>query len=149
MVATIVDYIVLAVFFVALFKSFGEPNEEGGYTVSGLPASMPLLFWFCYFVLAETFFKRTLGHYIFGLRVVSIANEGSVFFQSLKRRLADLVEIVWCFGLIAIVLVKNTKFNQRLGDILAKTIVVDLNDEEQKELGVEFDDIASNGEAIF
>jgi uncharacterized RDD family membrane protein YckC len=50
------------------------------------------------------------------------------FGQVIKRRIADALEITWCFGLIAFILVKNTEFQQRLGDLWAKTQVVDRNE---------------------
>jgi hypothetical protein len=46
------------------------------------------------------------------------------FGQTFVRRICDALEIVWCFGLIAFLLVKNTQQNQRHGDLLAKTLVI-------------------------
>ena len=46
--------------------------------------------------------------------------------QSFKRHLLDPIDMSM-FGLIAIIIIKNTNYNQRLGDLWAKTIVVKNN----------------------
>lgn len=50
--------------------------------------------------------------------------------QSIKRHLLDLMDFQ-IFGLIAVLTIKNTEFNQRLGDLWAKTIVLDKTDSVQ------------------
>jgi uncharacterized RDD family membrane protein YckC len=40
------------------------------------------------------------------------------------RRICDALEISWCFGFVAFLLVKSSPYNQRLGDMIAKTRVV-------------------------
>src|SRR5690242_14885078 len=122
-----IDYIIICVFSFGYVMLFGKPNAEGGKTITGLPALVPMLFWFCWLVLAEVFFGTTLGHYINGLKIVSMEGGKPSFSQSLRRRLCDVIEISWCFGLIAFLIIKNTQFHQRLGDIWARTLVVDKN----------------------
>jgi uncharacterized RDD family membrane protein YckC len=126
--ATLIDYtIVFGLTFVYIYVA-GEPNEEGGYTVTGLAALAPLLGWFLYFIVAEAAFGGTIGHQLFDLKVVSTDGNDPTFSQTIRRRLADVLEISWCFGLIAFILVKSTAHNQRLGDTWAKTIVIGKKD---------------------
>jgi uncharacterized RDD family membrane protein YckC len=127
-VATLIDYALIFGLTIAYIYLVGKPNEEGVFTVTGLPALVPLLFWFLYFVLAESSLGGTLGHQLFKLKVVSINNRQPTFSQTLLRRISDALEIAWCFGLIAYILTKNTPNSQRLGDIWAKTIVIGKND---------------------
>ena len=134
--ATIIDYTFLFAFFIWFVYSYGEPDGEGGYVVSGTAALIPVAVWFVYCILAEGIFGFTLGHYAVGLKVRSADGNAISFVQVVKRRICDAVEISWCFGLIAYILARNTQFHQRLGDIWAKTIVVELK--EQLELK-EFD----------
>ena len=77
----------------------------------------------------EAYCGQTLGHALLGIKVVSLDGSAISFGQALKRRLCDAIEISWCFGLIAFILVKSTGNQQRLGDIVAKTYVT-LKDEE-------------------
>ncbi len=69
-------------------------------------------------------YTGTLGHQIVGLKVLSQNNTKLTFGQILKRRIADIIEISWCFGFIAFIIAKGNENSQRLGDILAKTIVI-------------------------
>lgn len=63
------------------------------------------------------------------LEVRSIKNSKLTFSQSLKRHLLSIFDL-WPFGILGYLLIKNTKYNQRLGDLWAKTIVIDKNDAE-------------------
>ena len=120
-----IDYVIICAFTFGYIMLFGKPNSEGGKSVTGLPALVPMLFWFCWLVLSEVFFGTTFGHHVNGLKVVSMEGEKPSFSQSLRRRLSDVIEITWCFGLVAFLIIKNSQFHQRLGDIWAKTLVVD------------------------
>ena len=73
---------------------------------------------------------NTLGNYLQKLKVVSIqeSKKDINFGQALKRHLVDMLD-VWFF--LGIILFKNTKYNQRLGDLWAKTIVIDKTDPKQ------------------
>ena len=70
----------------------------------------------------------TMGHLICKIKVVSQTKERVTLWRTFKRRVMDALEIAWCFGLIAYLLAKNTQYNQRLGDILAKTCVIGKDD---------------------
>jgi uncharacterized RDD family membrane protein YckC len=126
--ATIIDYVIIFALTFYYIYQFGTPNDEGGYTVTGWMALIPMAFWFFYFIIPETFLHATLGHLIFNLKVISIDNREPSFGQIFIRRISDALEIAWCFGLIAFILVKNTQQNQRLGDIRAKTLVIGKNE---------------------
>jgi uncharacterized RDD family membrane protein YckC len=127
--AGLIDYSIISTFFYVFVYSFGQPNDEGGYTVNGILTLVPVLFWFAFTVLLEVFFDATLGNSIMGLKPKSLVkNNGELSFsQSLKRHLLDPIDM-FLFGLIGIITIKNTDRNQRLGDIWAKTIVTDNKD---------------------
>jgi len=120
-----IDYTIILVFCFVYLYAFGSPNAEGGRTITGLPAFGPIAFWFVWLVLPEFIWGTTLGHLINGLKIISEEGEKPSFSQAVRRRLCDPIEITWCFGLIAFILIKNTQYNQRLGDIWGKTFVVD------------------------
>lgn len=127
-VATIIDYTLTFIFTFWYIYEFGAPNDEGGYSVSGVGALFPLAFWLLYFVIAEKYCAATLGHEIVKLRVVSVDGSPLTFTQVLKRRVCDAIEISSCFGLIAFFIAENNEKHQRLGDILAKTLVIGKNE---------------------
>src|SRR5215211_3702048 len=96
--ATAIDYILIFTFTFWYVLTFGEPNDSGGKTVQGLPALIPMIFWFLWLIVAESVFGTTLGHKLSGLKVVSMDGSKPTFGQVFKRRLCDAVEISWCFG---------------------------------------------------
>jgi uncharacterized RDD family membrane protein YckC len=134
--ATLIDYTLgYSLSFYYVFVA-GTRNDNGGYEVSGLPALVPVAFWFIYFVITERFMGGTLGHHIFKLKVISLAGKDLTFGQVFLRRICDALEISWCFGFIAFLLVRSSAYNQRLGDQIAKTRVVGKDD---TNLNVKFD----------
>ena len=134
--ATLIDYAIVWAFYFFYIVEVGSPNQTGGYTVTGWPALVPMLFWFLFIVVCEHYMGGTAGHLIFKIKVVSITKERISFWRTFVRRITDILEIAWCFGLVAYLLARNTLNNQRLGDILAKTCVIGKDDPNQE---VEFD----------
>jgi uncharacterized RDD family membrane protein YckC len=126
--ATFIDYTLVWSFTIFYIFMAGERSMEGTYTVSGWPVFIPVLFWFLYIVVAEHYVGETLGHLICGIKVESVSNDKITIGRTLIRRMSDIVEIAWCFGIVAYIIAFNTRNNQRLGDILAKTCVIGKND---------------------
>ncbi|MTI23280.1 RDD family protein [Fulvivirga sp. RKSG066] len=123
-VATIIDYGLYLIFFTWLVVTYGEPNDEGGYTLSNDSKSWWIfIFWVIYFPIIESIRGQTLGKLILGLRVITKTGNAISFGQAFKRHLMDMIDFFF-FGLVAIITVKNTPDHQRVGDLLAKTIVV-------------------------
>lgn len=122
--AAVFDYLFFLTFLIFFVLFFGERVSENTYQVRGPLALIPFGFWFIYFVLIESILKGSIGNRIMGLKVQSLNDEPLRFSQVLKRRICDILDICWCFGLLGFILMKNTVNNQRLGDIWAKTIVV-------------------------
>jgi uncharacterized RDD family membrane protein YckC len=128
--ATLLDYGLFLVASYAYITFFGHDNDEGGKTVNGV-LTLPLpTAWFIYFVIVETFYGATLGHYSFDLKVLSLDRGEVAFEQVVKRHLLDLID-VFLYGIPAIIAIRNSEKHQRLGDMWAKTIVVDTTDSEQ------------------
>jgi uncharacterized RDD family membrane protein YckC len=127
--AGIIDYAIILTFFYIYIYSFGEPSEDGGYHINGLPALVPILFWGIMTVGLEQLFGATLGNSLVELKPISIRGfeKKLTFGQSLKRHLLDPIDMFF-FGLIGIITIKNTDRNQRLGDIWANTIVMKKTD---------------------
>lgn len=125
--ACLIDYTLIFALTYCYIRYFGEEDAEGSYHVRNLAVLPPIALWFVYFVVAETF-GGTLGHRIFRLKVVSRDSQEVTFGRILVRRLCDTLEISWCFGFIAFLLVKNTQYHQRLGDIVARTQVLGKED---------------------
>jgi uncharacterized RDD family membrane protein YckC len=128
--ATILDYIIFLIPTYMFIMFFGQDNNEGGKTVSGLLALPIPIFWFIYFVVVESLYGATLGHQGLSLKVLSTNRKKTDWTQNLKRRLIDPIDILM-WGIPAIISISNTDKHQRLGDLWANTIVVDMKDPEQ------------------
>ena len=125
--ATIIDY---GFFYLVIFTYiayFGEPNNAGGYSIEGIPALVVPIVWFAYFVVIEAVNGATIGHQLFNLSVKTLDNQAISLMHSLKRHLLDPVEILM-FGIPALIAIKNSDNNQRIGDMWAKTVIIDLAD---------------------
>ncbi len=122
--ATIIDYGLYFAFFIWLVVTYGVPNDEGGYSLNNDPKGLWIIvFWFIYFPIIESFRGQTLGKVILGLRVVTKTGNPISLGQAFLRHLVDMIDFFF-FGIVAFITIKNTPDHQRLGDLLAKTIVI-------------------------
>lgn len=121
--ATIIDYGLYLAFFIWAVTTFGESNDDGSYSLSGLKGIWVEIVWFIYFPVIESITGQTLGKKILGLRVVTKSGNKISFWQAIKRRIVDFIDFGF-FGLVAYLTIKNTPDHQRLGDLWAKTIVI-------------------------
>ena len=126
-VAGLIDYVLLYSLIFAYLYSFGEQNNEGGFSVTGIAAIVPFVLWFAIIVLTEVFYGATLGNSLMNLKPKSLTtNNGELTFgQSITRHLFDPIDM-FPFGIIGILTIKNSSKNQRLGDIIANTTVVEV-----------------------
>lgn len=124
------DYGLYLLSFYVYVMFFGQDNDEGGQTVSGLLALPIFIAWFIYFVAIEAFYGATLGHQGFNLKVQTLNRRDIEFMQALKLHFLDPIDILF-YGVPAIIAIKNSDKNQRIGDMWAKTIVIDTTDPEQ------------------
>ena len=67
-VAGFIDYVLLYSLIFAYLYSFGEQNNEGGYSVTGIAAIVPFVLWFAIIVLTEVFYGATLGNSLMNLK---------------------------------------------------------------------------------
>jgi uncharacterized RDD family membrane protein YckC len=130
-IATILDYLFIFLLTYLYIMLAGQENEEGVKTLSGLVALPIPTVWFIYFVVVEAFYGATLAHQGLNLKVLTVDRKEIDFVHALKRHLLDPVDIL-LYGVPAIIAIKNSEKHQRLGDMWAKTIVVELNDNGEK-----------------
>ncbi|MFT6333389.1 MAG: putative RDD family membrane protein YckC [Halioglobus sp.] len=121
--ATIIDYFVFTLTFFIYALYFGEETIDG-YTVTGIMVFPIIIFWFCYFIAVEGFYQATLGHQLFNITVRQENNKSIDIGHSFKRRILDIIDLSM-FGIPALIAISNSKKRQRLGDMYAKTIVVE------------------------
>ena len=128
--ATLLDYSLFLIPTYLYIMYFGQDNEEGRKTVTGLMALPIPIGWVIYFVVLEACYGATLAHQGLNLKVLTVERKNIGWTQALKRHLLDPIDILF-YGIPAIIAIKNSDKHQRLGDMWAKTIVVDTKDAEQ------------------
>ena len=129
--ATLIDYGLFYIFLFGFIFFFGTENEEGETSGTGPIGLIIPIVWFLYFVVVEWLFGGTIGHSGFYLKVVTFNRNNIDFTQALRRHLLDPIDIFSFYGIPAIVAIKNSEKHQRIGDMWAKTVVVDTSDPEQ------------------
>ncbi len=100
------------------------PDTAGKWFVAGIIFFYFLLFW-GYFSLFEAFRNgQTPGKSVLKIRVIKSSGRQITFFEALARNLLRVVDSLPGVYLVGVISVLLTKENQRLGDLLAGTIVV-------------------------
>jgi uncharacterized RDD family membrane protein YckC len=119
-----IDLFLLSAIMMIYFSFNGTASESGGgYTPSNLELIGIIAGWYAYFIFLETTFNNTLGKLIFKLRVVKLNGSKPSFFDILKRRSFDSLELIM-ISIIAPIMILATNKEQRLGDLIANTTVV-------------------------
>ena len=127
--ATIVDYMIYIIL-VFLLAGVSGKVQQSGMSISGEGLGALFVFfgfmaiWFIYFPFVESLNGQTLGHLIAGLKVIRTNGDAVDLIQTTKRRCFDPIDLLSCYGLIAFLLVNFSQRPQRLGDIVADTLVI-------------------------
>lgn len=129
--ATAIDVVVLfAAFILVSLVIYLFLMGAGEFAVVGEePSSMPFwivffIAWFFYYWVCEGVWGRTLGKRLCSLRVVRKDGGRIGIGAALVRTLLRLVDALPAFYLVGALLLWLTPLDQRLGDLLAGTVVV-------------------------
>ncbi|HLK31269.1 MAG TPA: RDD family protein [Puia sp.] len=107
------------------FQVFGHVNKDGEKTIKGLSGLIVFIgLTYSYYIIQEYFWSKTFGKKILKLRVVKIDNTKLYFSDLLKRHFFDILEIYFLCPIGFLVSILNKK-NQRIGDLIAKTQVIE------------------------
>ncbi len=103
---------------------------SGGYTSFTTQTTVDwpwlALLWVTYYAVLEGFFGATLGKRLAGLRVTDLEGRRIGWQAAIVRNLARLLDVLPFAYLLGGILTLATKRHQRLGDLLAGTLVVPL-----------------------
>jgi uncharacterized RDD family membrane protein YckC len=124
--AITIDFVLLGIAYVlvalAVLNIFGNIDELAGAAVAVVFSLGLYLAWFCTF---ETLWQRTPGKSMLGLRVIAVDGTPVRFPQAFLRAVAGIADFLLVpVGFVALVSVMLTPRDQRLGDLMAGTLVV-------------------------
>jgi len=127
-VAWLLDILFLSIFFFpATFLYSGKwimGPEEHLWGISDPICLVFLFVIFAYLILMEAYVGWTIGKRILGMRVVDGSGEKIGLSKSIIRNTLRLVDGLPAFNVLGIVLIAISKREQRFGDRIAKTYVV-------------------------
>jgi uncharacterized RDD family membrane protein YckC len=120
----VVAGIVAALFAVALLGQASDVVVPDWVALTIVLVLLPA-WWLGYFIAFETLWRgRTLGKAALGLRVVTKEGAPVRFRHAAVRGLLGLVDFLILGGFLAVVFILFTRDNQRLGDLVAGTLVL-------------------------
>ena len=101
----------------------GSPNS--GEWAIAIAIAIPFLFQWGYFTLFEAFWRgQTPGKRIMRIRVIQQTGRPVGVFESLGRNLTRIIDMLPTFYIIGVIVMFLTRRQQRLGDLVAGTLVV-------------------------
>lgn len=122
--AFLVDNVIFTLIFVIMCYVFGNPSENG-FELNGAPAFMMMLIGLFLWPFSEAFSVQTIGKRLVGIKVVNESFKDIKTWQAFIRFFFGFIDFS-CF-FIGLIIASTNEKNQRLGDLVAKTIVVDVN----------------------
>jgi uncharacterized RDD family membrane protein YckC len=128
--AALIDFFIIAIFAFILLYCFGvkttEANGSVSYHVEGFNAFLTYFVpWFIILPLIEGINNgQSIGKAIFGIRSTLADGSPITFSAAVVRHLLDFVDYMPFFGMVGLIVAGNSAHQQRVGDMVAKTIVI-------------------------
>lgn len=129
--AALIDYVIVTIITFTLVYCFGEgTTDENGfktYSLTGLPFVLSSFVpWFLFLPLLEMLNNgQTVGKMIFKIRSADMNGSKIGMPPVFVRHLLDIVDYLPFFGIVGLLVASNNSHKQRVGDLVAKTIVIE------------------------
>ncbi len=124
-IARIIDNVILIAYIILIFVIIGFSNFEsfvGNYAWLVIFLFLPVLF---YDIASEMIFNgQSAGKKVMAIKVISLSGEQPSFSQYLNRWFFRLVDFTISWSLLAVIMVAATDKKQRLGDLVAGTVLI-------------------------
>lgn len=128
--ASLIDYVLYFAICVFVGLYFGEKyttsHDTVGYRTHGWPALVPWLCWWLLLPVLEGATGQTLGKAIFNIKTVKENGSEASFGNCAARHLFDIIDFAPFFGVVGLLVAAGNNSRQRVGDLVAKTIVVNV-----------------------
>jgi len=126
--ATLTDYIFYLAIFMAVNIFFGEkyttPDGATGYRTTGWPAFGLFAVWWLLLPILEGLTGQTVGKAIFKIKTVKVNGDDASMGNCIVRHLFDFADFAPFFGIVGLLVAGNNPHQQRVGDLVAQTIVI-------------------------
>jgi uncharacterized RDD family membrane protein YckC len=121
--ALIIDTVLISIVGGIIISAIGGMLGRVDYETTGSASILIFLIYMGYFIYMEGAYGATLGKKLLGIRVVTMDNRPLSWTKAVVRNLMRIVD-EFLFGLVGLISILLTQKKQRLGDLLAKTIVI-------------------------
>jgi uncharacterized RDD family membrane protein YckC len=123
--AYVIDLVLICLLIWCYAHLFGVKLKNGEYRIEHHYGTLTIvLLAHSYYILQEYFFAQTIGKKLLKLKVKKLNNEKLQLKDVLLRNSFNTVEL-FLFPVIALTVGLFSQKHQRLGDMIAKTIVTD------------------------
>lgn len=126
--AQLLDYLVFCIVFFPvtyLVKGTWLMTPEDHFWIIFDPiCGVFLIIIFAYFIVLEWLVGFTAGKYLLKMRVVTTEGRKISLKQSLVRNFGRMIDGLPCFNIIGMVSIYKSETRQRVGDKLARTVVI-------------------------
>jgi uncharacterized RDD family membrane protein YckC len=123
-VAAIIDWVVIFAYIIIIGVTISFTNIKGAGSFKFLIVIILIPIFF-YDLISELLLNgQSLGKKVMGIRVISLSGQQPSFSQYLNRWIFRLIDMTFSSYMLAVILVAATERKQRLGDIIAGTVVV-------------------------
>jgi uncharacterized RDD family membrane protein YckC len=121
-----IGQLIVFVIWITALNAVLSPGAGGSLTIfTAMILLGSLLTFFGYFIVIESLWSgRTVGKRIMGIRVVKASGGGAGFLSILLRNMARLIDYLPSLYVVGIICILTSTNNQRVGDMLAGTIVI-------------------------
>jgi uncharacterized RDD family membrane protein YckC len=128
--ACVIDYVIyyaIVFFMIYVFGKQGSADpEDTAWHLNGFPFFLAMVLpWVLFFPGIESFNGgQTLGKALFRIKTVKEDGSKINFGESFLKHFFDWVDYLPFFGICGMIVASNNNKKQRVGDLVAKTIVV-------------------------
>ncbi len=126
-IAALVDMVMLlllASIAWALFSSSDVGGDSSSASLSDGGKFVTLMLWFLYFEIMETMYGKTVGKMLFKLRVLRVDGSKPDATAIAIRTVFRVIDDLPFFYLLGFIVASTKDGKQRIGDLVAKTMVV-------------------------
>jgi uncharacterized RDD family membrane protein YckC len=122
-VGAIIDWVVIIAYIIVIGVTMSVTHARpGNFMYLMIILLLPIFF---YDLASELLLNgQSLGKKVMGIRVISLSGQQPSFSQYLNRWIFRLIDMTLTSNMLAVILVAATEKKQRLGDIIAGTVVV-------------------------
>jgi len=148
--ALLIDLVILCAWGIFVLIIAGDAKSQDSVIIIFTVFYMPVLF--CYNLVCEIFFGgQSIGKKALGIKVVRLDGKNPTISDCFMRWVFRIVDILFTLGALAALFGSASDKGQRLGDMIAGTVVVKLNPTNRYSINdiLSIRDSSSHGEALY